>query len=144
MQLFLRQRKKKYVFVGNLFPLPRMEKNDIWTSPIQLRLGCIFFPRHVFLKLMIFWLLRSSSSSQFIFPRETVWIMQHFCCMLVPCFFLNLRKPLLLFIYSENTEKNRRVKIYQGQFLLNECNNRLLLTLLSVRWGFEVLGKRFR
>lgn len=64
--------------------------------------------------------------------------------MLVPCFFLDLKKLLLLFIYPENIEKHRRVKIYQGQFLLDGCNNRLLLTLLSVSQGFEVLGRRFR
>lgn len=141
---FLETEEKKICFCRKPFPLTQNGKKWHLDISYSAMLGMHFFPRHVFLKLMIFWLLRSSSSSQFIFPRETVWIMQHFRCMLVPCFFLNLRKPLLLFIYSENTEKNRRVKIYQGQFLLDECNNRLLLTLLSVRWGFEVLGKRFR
>lgn len=64
--------------------------------------------------------------------------------MSVPCFFLDLKKLLLLFICPQNIEKHRRVKIYQGQLLLDRCKNRLLLPLLSVRQGFEVLGRRFR
>lgn len=106
---------KKICFCRKPFPLfLEWKKNDIWTSPIQLCLGYIFYPD------MYFWIswqsgcLEVALVASFFFPQKSLWIKQHFCSMSVPCFFFDLKKLLLLFIYSKNIEKHRRVKKLSG------------------------------
>lgn len=105
---------KKYVFVGNLFPFPGMEKEWHLDLSYSAVLGIHIFPRYVFLNLMTIWLLKSSSSSQFIFPTESssnkTAVLFYVSVLLL---FWSQETTVLVYL-SKNTENHRRLKNLSG------------------------------
>lgn len=68
-------------------------------------LGIHIFSRYVFLNLMTIWLLRSSTSSQFLFPTESSFNKIAVLSYVSALFIFDLKKLVLFFIYLKNIEK---------------------------------------
>lgn len=131
---------KKYVFVGNLFPFPGMEKEWHLDLSYSAVLGIHIFPRYIFLNLMTIWLLRSSSSSQFLFPTESILNKTAvlFCASALFLFWSQETTALVYLSRKYRKLQKSKKKIIRSSFCSMGAN------LLSVRKGFEVVGGRFR
>lgn len=114
---------KKYVFVGNLFPFPGMEKEWHLDLSYSAVLGIHIFPRYIFLNLMTIWLLRSSSSSQFLFPTESSLNKTAvlFCVSALFLFWSQETTALVYLSRKYRKLQKSKKKNYQEQFLLNGC-----------------------
>lgn len=137
----------KYVVVGNLSPFPGMEKGWHLDMSYSAVLGMHIFPRQAFLNLVTFWLLRSSSGSQFLFPTESsldkAAVLLHVGALFVSW---SQETSVVMYLPRIHTKTQKSQNLPGASFawrIITGCCLTLLLTLTS-KTGFEVLGGRFR